>query len=151
MRCWRTGWVNIDQSIMYKQIPFWIFSVLLVYFASTLAFAEVSQKDISTTIVDLPIHFKNIKTIRTIDLRSTVVREDIGIRAENIDSQPQSEYYVPLPEAYDEKVALFTASLKVGSKDNLPVEKIGLDSARYIYSSAHPLPSCINVHGISRV
>lgn len=130
--CWCQLPTNIDQSIMYKKIPFCIFAVLLVCFASTFTFAEQIKKDISTTIVDLPIHFKNVKTIRTIDLRSTVAREDIGIRAENIDNQPQNVYYVPLPEEYDEKVAHFAASLKVGSKDALPVEKLGFDSARYI-------------------
>jgi hypothetical protein len=117
---------------MYKKLPFCIFAVLLVCFASTLAFAEGYKKDISTTIVDLPVNFKNVKTIRTVDLRSTVVREDIGIRAENIDNQPQNEYYVPLPEEYDNKVAHFTAALKTASKEALPVEKIGFDSTRYI-------------------
>lgn len=122
---------NIDQSIMYKKLPFCIFAVLLVCFASTLAFANEHDKEIATTIVDLPVHFKNVKTIRTVDLRSTVVREDIGIRAENIDSQPQTEYYVPLPEEYDNKVAHFAAALKTTSKETLPVEKLGFDSTRY--------------------
>ncbi|KAH8552962.1 Ribophorin I [Umbelopsis sp. PMI_123] len=127
---------------MYKKLPFCIFAVLLVCFASTLAFAEGYKKDISTTIVDLPVNFKNVKTIRTVDLRSTVVREDIGIRAENIDNQPQNEYYVPLPEEYDNKVAHFTAALKTASKEALPVEKIGFDSTRkiQIYKITFPEP-----------
>ncbi|KAI8579906.1 hypothetical protein K450DRAFT_239666 [Umbelopsis ramanniana AG] len=127
---------------MYKKLPFCIFAVLLVCFASTLAFANEYSNEIATTIVDLPVHFKNVKTIRTIDLRSTVVREDIGIRAENIDSQPQTEYYVPLPEEYDNKVAHFTATLKTTTKEALPVEKLGFDSTRkiQIYKITFPEP-----------
>jgi hypothetical protein len=116
---------------MYKKNPFCILAVLLVVcFASTFVVAEQLKKDISKTIVDLPMHFKNSKIVRTVDLRATIAREEIGIRAENIHQQPVDEYYIPFPEIFDEKVAYLTAALKQGSKEQLPIEKFGFDSER---------------------
>ncbi|KAG2181145.1 hypothetical protein INT43_008727 [Umbelopsis isabellina] len=128
---------------MYKKNPFCILAVLLVVcFASTFVVAEQLKKDISKTIVDLPIHFKNSKIVRTVDLRNTIAREEIGIRAENIHQQPVDEYYLPFPETYDEKVAIITAALKQGSKEQLLVEKFGFDSERHIqlYKITFPQP-----------
>lgn len=44
-----------------------------------------------------PQVFKNTNLVRNTNLEKSYVRETINVVVENVDKQPQSEYYVPFP------------------------------------------------------
>lgn len=67
-----------------------------------------------------PNQFENTKVIRVIDVNAGIAREDVGIRAKNIDTTAASEYYFYLPTIVSKSAAIITASLRK-QKTELPV------------------------------
>lgn len=59
-----------------------------------------------------PNQFENTKVIRTIDITSAIAREDVGIRAKNIDSVAASEYYFYVPVVIAKNTASISAFLR---------------------------------------
>jgi oligosaccharyltransferase complex subunit alpha (ribophorin I) len=79
----------------------------------TLAFAL-------SCVFAIPHQFENTKVIRVIDIKSGIAREDVGIRAKNIDKAPASEYFFYLPVVISNSTASITAFLRK-QKTDLPV------------------------------
>lgn len=93
--------------------------LLLFLIASCLALVDVSS---------LSNDFRNARVIRALDLSTSIVKEDIGIRAKNTGKHAMNVYYFILPTIYLPFIASYTANSKQGSKDLLQIEPIGLDT-----------------------
>lgn len=59
-----------------------------------------------------PLQFENTKVLRVIDLKNAIAREDIGIRAKNIDKEPATDYYFIVPSILQDNVATISAQLR---------------------------------------
>ena len=46
-----------------------------------------------------PQHFRNVNMVRNINLEKSYPRETVNVVIENIDAQPQSEYFLPFEQA----------------------------------------------------
>ncbi|KAG2210082.1 hypothetical protein INT46_001912 [Mucor plumbeus] len=60
----------------------------------------------------IPTQFENIKVLRVIDVDSAIAREDVGIRAKNIDTKAANEYYFHLPAILAQNTASISAFLR---------------------------------------
>lgn len=54
-----------------------------------------------------PQVFKNTNLVRNTNLEKGYVRETINVVVENVDNQPQSDYYVPFPDEVFELIGGF--------------------------------------------
>ncbi|KAI7520448.1 hypothetical protein KC331_g20182, partial [Hortaea werneckii] len=45
-----------------------------------------------------PPHFRNVNLVRNINLEKSYPRETINVVVENVDAQPQREYYLPFEQ-----------------------------------------------------
>ena len=45
-----------------------------------------------------PQHFRNVNLVRNINLEKSYARETINVVIENVDKEPQSEYYLPFEQ-----------------------------------------------------
>ncbi|KAI8073451.1 Ribophorin I [Gilbertella persicaria] len=59
-----------------------------------------------------PKQFENVKVIRVIEVDSGIAREDVGVRAKNVDNQPASDYYFYLPQIVTDNAASISAFLR---------------------------------------
>lgn len=59
-----------------------------------------------------PQHFRNLNLVRNINLDKNYVRETVNVVIQNIDSQPQSEYYL----AFDSGAASRVGAVEVKDK-----------------------------------
>lgn len=71
--------------------------------------------------------FDNDRIIRVIDLTSSVVKEDIGIRANYLGADPTQFYHFVLPSVFYDDISSMEAFLKHKSKDALNIELAGFD------------------------
>jgi oligosaccharyltransferase complex subunit alpha (ribophorin I) len=79
-----------------------------------------------------PQVFKNANLVRTTNLDKAYPRETINVIIENIDSKPQSEYYLPFESSLISRVGGFEArDKKDAEKGAFKVEVVGLDIERY--------------------
>ncbi|KAI8993300.1 Ribophorin I [Pilobolus umbonatus] len=83
----------------------------------------------SCVVLSFPLQFQNSKVIRSIDVRNTIAREEIGIRATNIDNIPVSDYYLYLPTPLNEKLATIKA-YKKNTKQDLTIELYEIDAQK---------------------
>ncbi|KAJ5179919.1 hypothetical protein N7492_003129 [Penicillium capsulatum] len=116
-----------------------------------------------------PQVFKNTNLVRNTNLEKGYVRETVNVVVENIDKQPQSDYYIPFPsevfdrvggfEVRDKKAPesgrfLVDATQAVSSSDNqyfvvhfaeplTPKSQITLSVSYYVLSSLSPRPAII--------
>ncbi|KAI9470537.1 MAG: Ribophorin I [Benjaminiella poitrasii] len=81
---------------------------------------------LGTLVVAIPHQFENAKVLRVIGLENAIAREDIGIRAKNIDTKAAQDYYFYLPSVVTPNVASISAFLKK-EKTPLKVQLEGLD------------------------
>jgi len=44
-------------------------------------------------------HFRNVNLVRNINLEKSYARETINVVVENVDAQPQSEYFLPFEQS----------------------------------------------------
>ncbi|KAF1963534.1 Ribophorin I [Byssothecium circinans] len=75
-----------------------------------------------------PQVFKNANLVRTTNLDKSYVRETINVVIENVDSKPQSEYYLPFESSLISRVGgLDVKDKKDVEKGSFKVEVVGLD------------------------
>jgi len=82
-----------------------------------------------------PQVFKNANLVRLTNLDKAYPRETINVIIENIDSQPQSEYYLPFETDLISKIGGFEArDKKAPEKGTFKVEVVGFDTERWVAS-----------------
>jgi oligosaccharyltransferase complex subunit alpha (ribophorin I) len=59
-----------------------------------------------------PVQFENTKVLRVINVNDAIAREEIGIRAKNIDDKPATEYYLTFPSIMHNRIASVSAALR---------------------------------------
>lgn len=70
-----------------------------------------------------PQVFKNTNLVRNTNLEKGYVRETINVVVENVDKQPQSDYYIPFPSDVFERVGGFEVrDKKVADKGRFKVD-----------------------------
>lgn len=80
-----------------------------------------------------PQVFKNLNLIHVINLEKAYTKESINVVIENIDSQPQSEYYVPFTSAQLQNVGGFEVSDRKNKDLGLfAVESVEYDAEGYM-------------------
>jgi oligosaccharyltransferase complex subunit alpha (ribophorin I) len=78
-----------------------------------------------------PQVFKNNNLVRTINLDKAYPRETVNIIIENIDAQPQSEYYLPFETSLISKIGGFEVRDKKNADLGIfKVEVVGFDAER---------------------
>jgi hypothetical protein len=78
-----------------------------------------------------PQVFKNANLVRTINLDKAYPRETINVIIENVDSKPQSEYYLPFETSLIAKIGgLEVRDKKSADKGIFQSEVVGLDTER---------------------
>jgi oligosaccharyltransferase complex subunit alpha (ribophorin I) len=76
--------------------------------------------------------FKNTNLVRNTNLDKAYPRETINVIIENIDSKPQSQYYLPFDASLASRVGgLEARDLKDASKGSFKVEAVAYDDERY--------------------
>ena len=118
-----------------------LFSSCLAALASV-ACAELNlsqpllSKQVLPSTFKPPQVFKNVNLVRSTNLDKSYPRETINVIIENIDSKPQSEYYLPFESSLISKVGgLEVKDKKDAEKGSFKVEVVGLDEQRYAPSS----------------
>ncbi|KAI8070922.1 Ribophorin I [Gongronella butleri] len=115
----------------------WLWAVLVLVLASV---AAASPSSVAKGRVPIPEDFKNLKVLRVLDTRTSVVHEDIGIRAENIGAKPVNDYYFIAPRDVNDRIAHLEAFLRQEPRIGLNVENVGFDSEREIQVYKVKLP-----------
>ena len=94
-----------------------------------------SSRQILPTNLKPPQVFKNTNLVRTINLEKGYIRETINLVIQNIDSSPQSEYFIPFNSETIGKVGgLEVRDRKDASKPAFRVEVVQLDVTRWATS-----------------
>ncbi|KAL9559332.1 hypothetical protein PS6_000799 [Mucor atramentarius] len=78
-------------------------------------------------------NYDNDRIIRVVDVSSSVVKEEIGIRANYLGSEPAQVYHFVLPASLYHNVASMEAFLKHKSKDALTMAFAGFDQEQQLY------------------
>ena len=79
-----------------------------------------------------PQVFKNNNLVKTINLDKAYPRETINVIIENIDSKPQSVYYLPFETSLISKIGgLEARDKKAADKGIFKSEVVGFDTDRY--------------------
>jgi len=71
--------------------------------------------------------YDNDRIIRVIDMSTSVIKEEVGIRANYLGSEPTRTYHFVLPAVLHDNVASMEAFLKHKSKDALAMAFAGFD------------------------
>jgi oligosaccharyltransferase complex subunit alpha (ribophorin I) len=91
----------------------------------------LSRQVLSSTFKP-PQVFKNVNLVRNTNLDKSYPRETINVVIENIDSKPQSEYYLPFEASLLSRVGgLEVKDKKDAAKGFFKVDVVGLDAQRY--------------------
>lgn len=105
---------------------------------SSFTFAELnlSQPLLSKQVLPItftpPRVFKNANLVRTTNLDKSYARETINVIIENIDSKPQSEYYLPFESSLLSRVGgLEVKDKKNADKGPFKVQIVEFDAERY--------------------
>lgn len=95
-----------------------------------------------------PQVFKNANLMRSINLDKGYARETVNVVIENIDSKPQSEYYVPFETSLLPNIGgLEVKDKKAPEKGAFKVEIVGLDTARWARISGFSISkACADHH-----
>lgn len=99
---------------------FWI-SLWILLFANTI---------FATDLGSLSKYFVNDKIRRVVDLTSSIVKEDIIIRANNTRNMEVTEYYMAIPQEFTNKLSSFDVVLKQKPDEPLDIQNIGFDEAK---------------------
>ncbi|GFG24466.1 dolichyl-diphosphooligosaccharide--protein glycosyltransferase subunit 1 [Aspergillus udagawae] len=83
--------------------------------------------------------FKNVNLVRNTNLEKGYVRETVNVVVENVDKQPQSDYYIPFPSDVFSKVGgLEVRDKKAPAKGRFAVEALEVESpSNYQYFVVH--------------
>lgn len=80
-----------------------------------------------------PQVFKNTNLVRNTNLEKAYVREAVNVVVENIDKQPQSEYYIPFPsEVFDHVGGFEVRDKKAPDNGRFKVDATEPVSSRYV-------------------
>ena len=80
-----------------------------------------------------PQVFKNTNLVRNTNLEKAYVRETVNVVVENIDKQPQSEYYIPFPsEVFDHVGGFEVRDKKAPDNGRFKVDATEAVSSRYV-------------------
>lgn len=88
-------------------------------------------------------HFRNVNLVRNINLEKSYPRETVNVVIENIDAQPQSEYYLPFEHALIGRVgALEVKDKKEPEREGFAADIVEVDpySATQYYKISLPTP-----------
>jgi oligosaccharyltransferase complex subunit alpha (ribophorin I) len=86
-----------------------------------------------------PQVFKNANLVRNINLDKAYPRETINVIIENIDSRPQSEYYLPFETSLIARIGgLEVRDKKAADKRIFRSEVVGLDAERWFTTTRLP-------------
>lgn len=89
------------------------------------------SKNVLPSTFQPPQHFRNTNLVRNINLEKNYPRETINVVVENIDKQPQSEYYLPFTADVISRIGgLEAKDKKDASKAPFNVEIVALDEGR---------------------
>lgn len=103
-------------------------------FALATAKSNLTQgsKNVLPSTFQPPQHFRNTNLVRNINLEKNYPRETINVVVENIDKQPQSEYYLPFEQHVIGRIGgLEAKDKKDATKAPFNVEIVALDEGRY--------------------
>jgi oligosaccharyltransferase complex subunit alpha (ribophorin I) len=99
-----------------------VYLLLLAFVHTTVQAIDVSS---------LTENFVNERVIRTVDLSTSVVKEDIGIKANNTGSKATTAYHFAIPITHHNTMASYHAFLKQKAKQRLVMEPAGFDQLQY--------------------
>jgi oligosaccharyltransferase complex subunit alpha (ribophorin I) len=106
---------------------------------SSFASAELNQskpllsKQVLPSTFTPPQVFKNNNLVKNINLDKAYPRETINVIIENIDSKPQSEYYLPFETSLISKIGgLEVRDKKAAEKGIFKAEVVGFDTDRCV-------------------
>ncbi|KAF2760133.1 Ribophorin I [Pseudovirgaria hyperparasitica] len=110
-----------------------IASCLTAFASLTAAQSNFSEPKLSKQILPAefkpPQVFRNTNLVKNIDLSKEYARETVNLIIENIDSRPQSEYYLPFESALIARIGGFEVrDKKDASKDAFRVEVVEYDT-----------------------
>lgn len=89
------------------------------------------SKNILPSTFNPPQHFRNTNLVRNINLEKSYPRETINVVVENVDKQPQTEYYLPFEQGVIGRIGgLEAKDKKDASKAPFNVEIVALDETR---------------------
>lgn len=106
---------------------------------SSFASAELNQskpllsKQLLPSTFSPPQVFKNNNLVKNINLDKGYSRETINVIIENIDSKPQSEYYLPFETSLISRIGgLEVRDKKAAEKGIFKIEVVGFDTDRCV-------------------
>jgi oligosaccharyltransferase complex subunit alpha (ribophorin I) len=89
------------------------------------------SKNVLPSTFQPPQHFRNTNLVRNINLEKSYPRETINVVVENVDKQPQSEYYLPFEQHVISRIGgLEAKDKKDATKAPFNVEIVALDEGR---------------------
>lgn len=103
-----------------------------LFLPSSLVCAEKSTPRVAP-ISDFnpPQVFKNTNLVRNTNLEKGYIRETVNVVVENVDKQPQSDYYLPFPaDVFDKVGSLEVRDKKAAEKGRFDVEAVDVDFRR---------------------
>jgi oligosaccharyltransferase complex subunit alpha (ribophorin I) len=107
----------------------------LSVFAEVNSSKPLSSKQILPSTFKPPQVFENVNLVRNINLDKGYPRETINVVIRNIDSAPQSKYYVPFEADLISRIGgLEVRDKKDAAKPIFKVEVTEYDTERYVYS-----------------
>lgn len=90
----------------------------------------LSRQVLPSTFTPPPV-FKNANLVRLTNLDKAYPRETINVIIENIDAQPQSEYYLPFEASLISKIGgLEVRDKKAAGQGPFRVDVVGIDTER---------------------
>jgi oligosaccharyltransferase complex subunit alpha (ribophorin I) len=114
--------------------PFAVVSALcgLVLSSSSIVSAQSTAAPLPADFKP-PQVFKNVNLVRNTNLEKGYARETINVVVENVNKDPQSEYYLSFPsEVFDRVGGLEVRNKKEAEKGRLDVEAVEIDSLRLV-------------------
>ena len=114
----------------------WGFLALLTLVTAASNLTNESRNILPSTFRP-PQHFRNVNVVRNINLDKSYARETINVVMENVDKEPQSEYYLPFEQGTISRVGgVEVKDKKNPEKDGFVAEVAEFDPLRYISDSS---------------
>jgi oligosaccharyltransferase complex subunit alpha (ribophorin I) len=109
----------------------WSLAALVTYASADSNLTQESRNILPSTFKP-PQHFRNVNLVRNINLEKSYPRETINVVIENIDAQPQSEYFVPFEQGTLGRVGgLEVKDKKDPERTGFVAEVVEVDPYRY--------------------
>lgn len=92
---------------------------------------KTTSRVAATSEFNPPQVFMNTHLVRNTNLEKGYVREVVNVVVDNVDKQPQSNYYLPFPsDVFDKVGSLEVRDKKAPEKGRMDVEAVGVDFRR---------------------